>query len=260
MAEIEIVGPEDERLSLGGYDDYRAMIPDYSGLEPRYDMDEKCLEIYRSNGIDAPEHIIAHEYFLWLCSQVGLNGRHGQNYRYIVPDDSADTYFTVATKLMQAPYKVIVPRDENRVADAKMLRYYWANLHSTYREYTGIARTGATLLEVLVALVQRFDSTVMMNSKGIDRSKDWFWQIMENTALINFDDSHFEPTINDDGRSDLDTSAWQISSGIIENICNRTYEFSGTGGCFPLKNPQNDQRKVELWYQMHAFFNENDIN
>ena len=33
----------------------------------------------------------------------------------------------------------------------------------------------------------------------------------------------------------------------------RTYDSNGYGGLFPLRNPREDQRKVELWYQLNAY-------
>ena len=269
MANIDIIPPEsnddesraDDPLfySLGGYDDYRALIPDYGGLNPRFDYKEYCLDINRPNGIDAPEHEVAYHYFLWLCSQVGLDGIHGQHYKYITPPYESETYFNVARKLHAAPYKVLTTLDENSLSDVKMMRYWYANGHSNFKDYSGIARTGATLLEVLIALVQRFDTDVMVSPTNEDRSAQWFWLIMRNTSMDIFNDSYFQPTQNGDGRMEYDTTADRLCSGIIENINQRTYEFSGEGGCFPLKNPKCDQRKVDLWHQMHAFFEENGI-
>jgi hypothetical protein len=33
--------------------------------------------------------------------------------------------------------------------------------------------------------------------------------------------------------------------------------MNGTGGLFPLKMPKVNQRRVEIWYQMSAFIEEN---
>jgi hypothetical protein len=32
---------------------------------------------------------------------------------------------------------------------------------------------------------------------------------------------------------------------------------SGLGGMFPLEDPREDQRAIEIWYQMMAYINEN---
>jgi hypothetical protein len=34
-------------------------------------------------------------------------------------------------------------------------------------------------------------------------------------------------------------------------------DTDGSGGLFPLKNPQQNQRTTEIWYQMNAWLMEN---
>jgi hypothetical protein len=46
---------------------------------------------------------------------------------------------------------------------------------------------------------------------------------------------------------------------ILERVKNRDYETDGHGGLFPLRNPPEDQRQVELWYQMGHWMAENDL-
>jgi len=36
----------------------------------------------------------------------------------------------------------------------------------------------------------------------------------------------------------------------------RDYHADGRGGFFPLTNPDTDQTKVEIWYQMNAYVTE----
>ena len=42
---------------------------------------------------------------------------------------------------------------------------------------------------------------------------------------------------------------------ILENWLWRTYEYDGSG-FFPLTTTEEDQTKVEIWYQMAAYINE----
>jgi hypothetical protein len=39
----------------------------------------------------------------------------------------------------------------------------------------------------------------------------------------------------------------------LDRVINRTYLPNGSGGLFPLKRALQDQRRIELWYQMSAF-------
>jgi hypothetical protein len=38
-----------------------------------------------------------------------------------------------------------------------------------------------------------------------------------------------------------------------ERMVARGYDENGNGGLFPLKNPKEDQRKVEVWMQLNAY-------
>jgi hypothetical protein len=40
---------------------------------------------------------------------------------------------------------------------------------------------------------------------------------------------------------------------ILEDLIWRTYRPNGQGGFFPLKNPQEDQTKIEIWYQLNEY-------
>ncbi len=45
---------------------------------------------------------------------------------------------------------------------------------------------------------------------------------------------------------------------ILERLIWRQYQEDGQGGFFPLAWPEQDQREVELWYQMNAYLAENE--
>ena len=47
---------------------------------------------------------------------------------------------------------------------------------------------------------------------------------------------------------------------ILDTLIWRTYEYDGIGGFFPLTNAEEDQTKVEIWYQMAAYINEHTVN
>jgi hypothetical protein len=42
----------------------------------------------------------------------------------------------------------------------------------------------------------------------------------------------------------------------LDSLVWRTYFPTGSGGFFPLKNPQSDQTKKEIWAQMAEYINE----
>jgi hypothetical protein len=44
----------------------------------------------------------------------------------------------------------------------------------------------------------------------------------------------------------------------LDRVIYRNYESNGHGGFFPLEDPDEDQRRVELWYQLNAYLNERE--
>jgi hypothetical protein len=96
-----------------------------------------------------------------------------------------------------------------------------------------------SLLEVLVALSRRAE---------FESEKDaytWFWQMMQNVGLRDFTDAVYDDWVREEV---LETMA---------RVIDREYGNDGAGGLFPLQNPDQDQREVELWYQMSSYLIEN---
>jgi hypothetical protein len=46
---------------------------------------------------------------------------------------------------------------------------------------------------------------------------------------------------------------------VLMALIYRNYSPSGRGGLFPLRHPDEDQRGVEIWYQMAAYLYEQEI-
>jgi hypothetical protein len=40
---------------------------------------------------------------------------------------------------------------------------------------------------------------------------------------------------------------------LLDRVIWRTYRRNGAGGLFPLKRTREDQRQVEIWYQLCAY-------
>lgn len=89
------------------------------------------------------------------------------------------------------------------------------------------------MLEMLIALSRRLS----FEADGEPRA--WFWHLMRNVRL---------DAITDDGSySEKDVDK------ILDSIIWRTYEPSGKGGLFPLRDAKEDQTQIELWYQLAAY-------
>lgn len=178
------------------------------------------------------------EYFACLCGLVGA-------------DDPDCSYKNLCWVLMDIPFKVVLGMDENRSMDAQGLR---ADFISNHRlEYPNIAfmdvrYSSIRVFEVLIALAYRINDDVMWDPDKGDRAIIWFWEMIQNLQLDHFEDS-------DEGWKTSQND--QICRRIVQIWIDRDYNYDGFGGLFPLKHPQKDQRNVEIWYQMHAYFLEN---
>jgi len=127
--------------------------------------------------------------------------------------------------------------DDNRDEDGLNFLYEFINYNQEEVDQIWLSER-CSLLELLVAF-----SNHAQFQTGIS-SRDWFWEFISNLGLLQYSDDSF----NFDAASDkLYDFVW------------RTYHYDGTGGILPIKNPQEDQKTVELWYQLSQYISEKDI-
>jgi hypothetical protein len=158
------------------------------------------------------------EYFEWLISQVKIPNNR--------------TYYDMFSRMYDLEFVWMIPNDDNRVQDGLDLRGEFSN--GIRRRLNG---KGVSILEILVSLSRRVSFIA-----GGD-APTWAWRLLKNLRLTKISDPLTDEKINK-----LDE--------ILYNLVWRAYDSSGHGGFFPLKNPIEDQTKVELWYQMNAYVNE----
>ena len=187
---------------------------------------------------------IKNSYFLWLCEFADLNGFMGNKERK--PETDHITYFMLAMKLHHMKFKPILPNDDNRGQDGFALRSRFSLISSAFNDYSSIDEPEVSMLEFFIALADRIDRDIMYGpSKELDRCKEWFWVMMYNCGFNEFTDNKWNAETD------------KFVDDKITSIVKRTYNYDGSGGIFPLKNPKDDQRNVEIWYQMQSFFCEN---
>lgn len=162
-------------------------------------------------------------YFKWLYSQVADSSIK----------NPSRTYWRMLKQLYTKEFVWIIPNDDNRIQDGKDLRYEFVDEQELENVDAGWMQLGCSMLEMLVALSRRL-------SFETDREpRAWFWNLMENIGFDGFNDrSKFSPEVVDE---------------ILDQIIWRTYKYDGRGGLFPLEDPSEDQRDVELWYQFNAY-------
>lgn len=170
-------------------------------------------------------------YFEWLYRQIGV----------VRNRNPSRSYWKLARQLYAKEFIWLVSNDDNRAADGVTLRTQFVDEMGADKIDPAWADLGCSMLEMLIALARRAEY------QTIDiPSSDWFWMMMDNLNLRRFADSVYDVPCNDERIDD-----------ILETVIYRTYDYDGSGGIFPLKNPATDQRKVELWYQLNGYILEN---
>lgn len=133
----------------------------------------------------------------------------------------------------------IIPNDDNREYDGKYLRYEFSEKLKINSDLLDLDKSYCSVLEMLIALAQRMSFNASESSLE-DESSKWFWIFINNLKL--------RPALGEiQERHNLE---------IIHNLINRNYKPNGCGGIFPLEHPTEDQREVEIWYQMMYFIEE----
>lgn len=170
-----------------------------------------------------PPTPIEQEYYVWLVSQISLP-TNGSIFHELLSQMHSTEFLWNGDHF--------VAGDHNRIEDARELR----------REFTGGKKIsvippgdGVSFLEVLIGLSRR-----TAYADGEQDAAWWAWKLIRNLRLNRMIDPLSPGQMN---RVDL----------ILESVVWRTYREDGRGGFFPLKNPQKDQTKVEIWYQMNTY-------
>jgi hypothetical protein len=174
---------------------------------------------------------IMEAYFRWLYEQV------------FDPGPASESFTVVCWIMHQVPFQVLVRGDDNRVAEAAGLRNGFKKFAGSLgpEELSDLMSPDASVFEVLVALTDRATFIVPLGHKV------WFRIFIENLDLDDYNDQHQER------RSDFPIEQ------VIAKFNDRRYTHKGRGGIFPLRQTRNDQRQVELWYQMGEYMTSNSM-
>lgn len=157
-------------------------------------------------------------YFNWLYSQVASRS-----------SNRSRTYYQLLEQMHLKTFTWFVPNDDNRVEDGKELRYEFMNGPFESSDE-------CSFLEMLLALSRRLEF------QSQQPALDWFWHLVDNLNLREgYSDDEFE-----------NRRPGSVTF-VMDEVINRQYDASGRGGLFPLDDPHQDQRDVEIWYQMSLY-------
>jgi hypothetical protein len=185
-------------------------------------------------GEEDEEEPVRKRYFLWLYDQV-----------FQVRDpDSDQSYIDVCDIMHAIPFNDSVPNDSNRTADGEELRDEFISLDAgidleAFTEMAGLGK--ASILEVLIGLSRRAGAIY-----EVYKPDEWARKFISNLGLMKYHDRRFLP------RDILRVNR------ILRVFNSRSYDPDGKGGIFPLRSMvHQDQRQIELWFQMAAYVTEN---
>ncbi len=178
------------------------------------------------------------QYFEWLYAKVG--SLKNRNPRW--------SHMQLSAHLYSTPFKYFVPRDDNRALDGLDLREQFLDETGADPDLDWMD-LDCSVLEMLIALAKR---AYFLTDEGVlpGGLEAWYGLFLENLGLIEYTDEK----LRRDFQSDL-----EVIDRTITEFNNRTYKKNGQGGLFPLKRPDSDQTKVELWYQLNAYLLENNF-
>ncbi len=166
-------------------------------------------------------------YLSWLCGLIADGGRG--------KDSKIRRGEKMIRGLFDESFHYFIPNDDNRADEGKDLRIRYIEITQTRLDPHFYFRD-CSVLEMLIALSERMAFQIFnpMQERDPDVS-GCFWEIIENLRL--------KPN--------------QSNAAIIYKLLKREYMESGLGGMFPLEDHREDQRAIEIWYQMMAYLNEN---
>ena len=168
------------------------------------------------------------QYLEWLYGLIGAVSNR----------NPARSYWEMSKQLYSKEFIWFIPNDDNRVEDGIDLRYEFMDekgLENVDPEWLGL---GCSMLEMLIALSRR----AAWDSYG--EPGEWYWKLLENMEILKYTDAVYNRYV----QGEIDH--------VMDRIIQRTYNESGSGGIFPLRNAEHDQRKVELRYQLAAYLME----
>ena len=166
-------------------------------------------------------------YFQWLCKKVGIPFRR----QYIRLAEELHTMIFLPGSTIET--------DANRANDGLKLRVDFMERYGAKGSSSN--RGPCSMLEFLIGLSGRM--AFIMGEEGNPlHTSYYFWWMIENLRLTKLSDDRFD-----------ELNGEFFVQEAVDRVLYRTYEADGSGGLFPLKHSEKDQRTVEIWYQMQEW-------
>ena len=154
--------------------------------------------------------------------------------------DEDNSHNLLLKKLYNTDFVSLVNFDGNRVYEALEIRREYFAYICENPDYDLADLVAWNMLELLISLAVRAEN-MTFDSENYMTIYEWFWHLLGNLGLDSMTNDRFDGMICD---------------SVLSIFIYRKYDSDGKGGLFPLKNTKNDQRRVEIWYQLSEYINE----
>lgn len=179
------------------------------------------------------ENELSFQYFEWITNIIFMD-----------PVEK-DAYIELLQIMHSIPFQWHLEKDENRQKDAQDLRYTFGYIYG-YSE-TEICQNldivPPSLLEVIVALINRVQDSILYDPNNQNHNQDIFIDILTSLKIAQF-------------RGKLFSNDITIIYNAIERYYSCDYDYNGYGGLFTVSNPKNDMRDTEIWFQFMWYLDE----
>ena len=169
------------------------------------------------------EDQIKNDYFNWLYNYV-CKGRI----------NNSISYKKLFMLLHDIEFTFYIYNDLERARDGVDLRYRFAMLIDD-ESILDILDEPCSVLEMILALAIRCETTIMDDTRYGDRTSQWFWNMLTNLGIGYMTDDRF------DGK---------VAAEKIYDFLEKRYEPNGKGGLFYIRDCKEDLRDVEIWTQL----------
>ena len=177
-------------------------------------------------GVDPSLH-----YLEWMYRRIGVRSDKNPSH----------SHFLLAEQLHKRLFLWSVPNDDNRIYDAIDMRLRYCEQFDVEPYLLGSDET-CSVFEMLIAFTDRivFETSDSDMDLGFG---EWFWTLMGNLQLRHLTDEMYC----------AERGIYEQVETAMDIFIDRLYQPDGRGGLFPLQFPHQDQREVELRYQLSAY-------
>ena len=156
-----------------------------------------------------------------------------------------DAYIELLMVLNSIPFEWSLERDENRQKDAQDLRYMFGNVcgYSEAQICQELDIVPPSLLEVIVALINRVQDSILYDPDQQDHNQEIFIDILKSLKI-----DQYRGRVSQVEAVDIHDAVYAFYD--------RNYSYYGEGGLFTVSNPKNDMRDTEIWFQFMWYLDE----